>query len=209
MSWRVADKVSLRKRFFYLPQNSIHDLQLGHFRFRVSAFGFAGPSAAAADAQECIWNNRGAWLATREIFTRLEALYPHLQFNLPPQVDFFHVNSEMGWDLSVMMQLQPYMQSINPSPLIPVPQLGTLIPEPSYGRNATRTRHPDHALPSAIIFHDSFFIGLQPFSKEQFRNGIYIRSLDINWALIEKEKPDVVIHQVAERYLRKLPDQAH
>lgn len=64
-------------------------------------------------------------------------------------------------------------------------------------------------LPNAIVFHDSFWWELLPFMAEAFDKGLYVwlkpqsethfRFFDT--ALIEKEKPDLVIDEFTERYI--------
>ena len=74
-------------------------------------------------------------------------------------------------------------------------------PQYSYTGNA--------ALPNALVFHDSFWWELLPFMAESFNKALYVwlrpqtdhefRFFDE--ALIEKEKPDLVIDEFTERYI--------
>ncbi|EFL51333.1 conserved hypothetical protein [Solidesulfovibrio fructosivorans JJ]] len=67
----------------------------------------------------------------------------------------------------------------------------------------------DPKLPNALVFHDSFWWELLPFMAESFDKGLYVwlkpqtetefRYFDT--ALIEKEKPDLVIDEYTERYI--------
>jgi alginate O-acetyltransferase complex protein AlgJ len=65
---------------------------------------------------------------------------------------------------------------------------------------------PDPKLPSAVIFRDSFFNGLQPFTSEHFSRVVYVSDFVVNFDLIAEENPQIVILEVAERYLNKLED---
>ena len=58
----------------------------------------------------------------------------------------------------------------------------------------------DPALPKAVIFHDSFMIALNPFLSQNFREVLYVRG-GFNATVVDREKPDVVIQAVAERYV--------
>ena len=55
------------------------------------------------------------------------------------------------------------------------------------------------ALPKAVIFHDSFMIALNPFLSQNFREVLYVRGF-FDAATVDREKPDVVLQEVAERY---------
>ncbi len=56
-------------------------------------------------------------------------------------------------------------------------------------------------LPNAVVFRDSFFMGLLPFFAENFNHAVYRWSFDFDEKLIDTEKPDLVIYELAERYL--------
>ncbi|HEX7555942.1 MAG TPA: hypothetical protein VF338_04905, partial [Leptolinea sp.] len=65
---------------------------------------------------------------------------------------------------------------------------------------------PDAALPKAVIFRDSFFNGLQPFTSEHFSRVVYVSGFQVDFELIKEEQPQIVILEVAERYLDKLAE---
>ena len=64
-------------------------------------------------------------------------------------------------------------------------------------------------LPNAVVFHDSFWWEMLPFVAESFNKALYVwlkpqtefelRFFDT--ALIEREKPDIVIEEYTERYI--------
>jgi alginate O-acetyltransferase complex protein AlgJ len=88
-----------------------------------------------------------------------------------------------------------------------------LIQEQAYTRKNYRglvlvSQHPDSRLPSAVVFHDSFLrFWLQPMLAQHFRRIVFVR-YGFDPAVVEEEKPDVVIVQAAERYLSGLVDYA-
>jgi hypothetical protein len=61
--------------------------------------------------------------------------------------------------------------------------------------------HPDTALPRAVIFRDSFATALVPLLAEHFRRSVYVWKNAFDTAVIEREKPDFVIHELVERCL--------
>ena len=55
----------------------------------------------------------------------------------------------------------------------------------------------------AVMLHDSFNTNVAPFLAEHFGRIVYVSgsSLNLNRALIERERPGVVIQEFVERYL--------
>jgi len=56
-------------------------------------------------------------------------------------------------------------------------------------------------LPRAVILRDSMAIPLIPLLSENFRRVVYVSSRKLDRALIEREKPDIVIEELVERSL--------
>jgi hypothetical protein len=56
-------------------------------------------------------------------------------------------------------------------------------------------------LPRAVILRDSMAIPLIPLLSENFSRVVYVSSRQLDRALIEREKPDVVIEELVERSL--------
>jgi alginate O-acetyltransferase complex protein AlgJ len=54
-------------------------------------------------------------------------------------------------------------------------------------------------LPSAVVFRDSMTIPLVPLISENFRRVVYVSGRRLDRALVEREKPDVVIEVIVER----------
>ena len=55
-----------------------------------------------------------------------------------------------------------------------------------------------------LMFRDSFANNLIPFLNDTFGETLYLKDYTINENLIEKEKPNIIILQIAERKLRTL-----
>jgi hypothetical protein len=56
-------------------------------------------------------------------------------------------------------------------------------------------------LPKAVVYRDSMAVSLIPLLSENFRRVVYVTSLRLDPALIERERPDVVIEEMVERNL--------
>ena len=72
--------------------------------------------------------------------------------------------------------------------------------------DATVDAIDDPALPAAVVFGDSFSSGLRPFLAENFRRTVLLRyrgvpGVQFDTAVIEAERPNVVIQELAERSL--------
>ena len=52
----------------------------------------------------------------------------------------------------------------------------------------------------AIVFRDSFAINWYPFLGQNFGEVLYLWQYDWNRPLIERERPDVVIDEITERF---------
>jgi hypothetical protein len=85
----------------------------------------------------------------------------------------------------------------------------------SAGRCATRSAdplppdYPPHdyivdvcnkpQLPTALVYRDSMGDLLIPILSENFRRTVYVTDRHLDQALVEREKPDVVIEEMVER----------
>jgi len=52
----------------------------------------------------------------------------------------------------------------------------------------------------ALVFHDSFACSWYPFLGQHFKEVVYIWHYEWDRPLIEREKPDVVIDEILERF---------
>lgn len=66
------------------------------------------------------------------------------------------------------------------------------------------SNHTDTSLPKVLVFRDSFSDALIPFLAEHFSNGIYVHLFSVDFDLVEQEQPDIVILEIAQRYLALL-----
>lgn len=151
------------------------------------------------------WNDRGAYAAYRQIIDTLHARVPAI----PPARDrstFNEATRELdGRDLAAMIGLKRVLKEED---LRLLPRAGrgykVLVPEDGYatgGDPLIVTEIPGSTLPRAVIFRDSFFSALAPFLSEHFSRAVYLWQTDFDAAVIEREKPDVVIHEIVGRHL--------
>ena len=68
-----------------------------------------------------------------------------------------------------------------------------------------RYERPDEGL-RAVVFQDSFGNGLSELLSETFKTVTMVWQPNIDYSIIEQEKPDIVISQQCERFLVAVPD---
>jgi hypothetical protein len=146
------------------------------------------------------WNDSGAFLVYQSIFTELKKLFPAEK--ILQLADFQSLPVKKSGDLSQMIPMdKPFSET-------------TLVMEPTRQRKAVVSQGKEsktiitesgiYSYPNAVIFRDSFFMALRPFFSENFNRAVYRWSFDFDRELIQTEKPDIVIFELAERYLGNL-----
>jgi alginate O-acetyltransferase complex protein AlgJ len=63
----------------------------------------------------------------------------------------------------------------------------------------------DDQLPMAVLFRDSFADALVPFLSESFARIVYVWNRDMDPRVVEVERPQIVIQEIAERFLDRPP----
>lgn len=151
------------------------------------------------------WNDRGAYVAYRQIVDTLHARLPAV----PPakaRGEFEPATRILdGRDLAAMIGLKRVLKEQDLR-LLPKKGRGfkVLVPENGYatgGDPVIITEIPGSSLPRAVIFRDSFASALAPLLSEHFSRAVYLWQNDFDAAVIEREKPDVVIHEIVGRHL--------
>ncbi len=154
------------------------------------------------------WNYNGAMVGYEAIMRDVQRLLPpgRLPAIVPPQrppyvagVDFY------SGDLVGMLGLPGRIREDDVAPL------GKILAEIA-GRCARRVDadslplietyvcdRPD--LPRAVVYRDSMAISLIPMLAENFSRVVFVSSRKLDPALIEREKPDIVIEEMVERSL--------
>ena len=150
------------------------------------------------------WNDLGAWFAYDEIVKQVGVWFPRVQPLPLASYDRRWVSGQ-GNDLAALLSL---------SDLLPGERL-TLVPRTPRRARWLETHGPlplgsvalsvsemdDPSLPRAVVLHDSFGDILQPFLAEHFARGVYSRQNRFAAELIERERPNIVLHEMVERSL--------
>lgn len=151
------------------------------------------------------WNLYGGFVGSREIVRVLGQECPGLQ-PLPLDTYDWRSVAQGAGDSALMLgetERYPETQAVEPVPTRPLPRLEVSEPSDLSQRGAKRgwlctTRNPQ-APGKALVFGDSFSKALRPFLGQYFGQVLYFAHTDASHALIEREKPDVVIDEIVER----------
>ena len=145
------------------------------------------------------WNATGALLASREILSLIKKDFP--QLILPSMREYQENLQPFSGDLAAFL---PYDERF-------VERSISLFPLTPYRAELEQAADrmiissiPDSPLPGALIFRDSFSDALIPFLSEHFSRVVYAHSFSVDLDLVDSEKPDIVIFELAQRYLTVL-----
>jgi alginate O-acetyltransferase complex protein AlgJ len=154
------------------------------------------------------WNGFGAYYAYRAIMDRLSV---YMKSMAPGSLDDYTIKTLRftGGDLANMLGLKD-MFSEDAYAFIrksgsSVKSLPVNYPAP-FSRFTQALESPDRTKPKAVVFHDSFFNFLKPFMAEHFSRMACFQSYGrFDRTVIDIEKPDIVIFEIAEHFLLKSP----
>lgn len=64
-------------------------------------------------------------------------------------------------------------------------------------------------LPRILVFHDSFMTGVINFLSVSFFRSVFIWRPEVFFDIVKKEKPDIVLHMMADRFMLREPRNLH
>ena len=156
------------------------------------------------------WNEAGAYLGYQEIRRRLEAALPSLRGTAPTLVTSEeYVRPGLGLAVTVSMEDQ-YPESVHARPIISARARERSVKEEAR-RSGRRVLKPrvfelsDPSRPRALVFRDSFANALIPYLAEDFSRSVFIWDRDVDPEAVLMEKPDVVIQEIAGRFIGRRP----
>jgi hypothetical protein len=152
------------------------------------------------------WNKPGVFAAYRAIFAELNERFPGLT---PLELDAFRREPirRSGGDLAMMLGLENTLKedairfsAMFPSRFRPASPgiIKAHLPE---NQQPFATEIDDRQLPRAVIFHDSFMLNLGPFLSEHFQRAVFLNQYEFDREIITRERPNLVIQEIAERTL--------
>jgi hypothetical protein len=145
------------------------------------------------------WNEYGGFIGYRELMHSLSAQMPGIK---PLPMDAFDIttNRGAGGNLAAILArsksvIEKYDVAFSPRPSLPQLSL-----QKNRGGKQTLSSTNPKATGKAVVFRDSFSEAWAPFIGYHFNEVIYCWQYKWNVALIEKEKPNVVIDELLEHY---------
>jgi Mor family transcriptional regulator len=152
------------------------------------------------------WNDFGAYIMQREIVTYISR-FPAFKGAQPLPLSRFRIETlnRSGGDLAAMLSLH---QEVLREDMI---KLRARPVWSFWGGSLERISRfikqgytqSSSLLPGIMMVHDSFYKKIKPFLSERFSRVLYIWDWDMNFypQIIEKEKPALLIDEMAERFL--------
>jgi hypothetical protein len=179
----------------------------------------AKKSAQVFYATDSHWNAYGAFPSYQAVIERLARNFPVLA---PMDASRFYAQEYtfLGGDLSFMVGIEELVteHKILMLPKTPLKARGesTGVFKPGYSQAAQASVMDDARLPRAMFFHDSYFWEILGFLGEHFSRGVYVwvkpglegKQSVFDKELIEAERPDVVVEEIAERFFLPPPARA-
>jgi hypothetical protein len=155
------------------------------------------------------WNRLGSFVCYLEVINRIRNWFPSIRPLKAEDLNIFNYRFGNG-DLASMMGLRDLLPEVSPAATLKyprahysgVPRLPNLG-DPVHAREPFATEVDDPTLPKAICFRDSFMQIAYMYFQENFRRIRFQWQFDFPTALIEEEKPDIVIQEVTERFLAR------
>jgi alginate O-acetyltransferase complex protein AlgJ len=151
------------------------------------------------------WNHRGAHVAYQQLIAAIRAQVPEV-----PEAwgrdDFDAVAVERdGMDLARMMGLSRVIHEVDLQ-LAPKRPRRARVAEPEGVTLDDETARivstlPGSALPTAVMFRDSFFSQLAPFVAEHFGRAVLVWQNDFDPDVVAQERPAIVIQEIVGRHL--------
>ena len=139
------------------------------------------------------WNMAGAYIAFAEISKFIDE-----KISVPRQDEMSWIQKDVSFgDLGLAL---PYK---NPFPL-GIRHTFAEDAQHTYDadRKERRIRNPAAVSKKKIlVFHDSFFISMEPYFHHYFQET-HQCAFGIDFDLIDRERPDVVVWEIVERYIR-------
>ena len=154
------------------------------------------------------WNFYGSFFGYRKLMEDLSIYYPDVNIL---KLNDYEVKEDklVGGDLASMLSLKDLFTEVN---YLQVPKYKSKVRKMQLDYKVKSSRYSDlhvnenTSLPKALVFHDSFFNFIKPHFNEHFSRIACFQSYDrLDFSVIEREKPDIVIFEMSESYTQRSP----
>lgn len=167
----------------------------GRLVYHLDTFDVPGPEIVY-NKNDTHWNSFGSILAFNRLMKKLglRPLYPD---RFVRKIET--IGGDLGKKIGRQEQVMKYMLTTpagKPKENNAVTNIGSRIV----------FENPDKSLPRCVIFHDSFTVSQYFFFPERFSRVVYVWQPNIDYSIVEHERPDFVLSQQAERFMVQCPD---
>lgn len=143
------------------------------------------------------WNGIGGFIAYEYV---MRIIKKDFKTNILDWEDINFVEQETLLDLGNKMD--PPISSMFSRGIVKQPRAKIIYDNQAVNSGHVRiTLNEDSNLPTAVIFHDSFMQIVMPFFMESFSKIHFVHASRLDYDLIEKINPNVVISEMVERFL--------
>ncbi len=142
------------------------------------------------------WNDTGALIAAGELLESISRDYS--QVTVPTADQYIAKERPFSGDLARFIPQDPRFVE---QAVFLTPAVGFKAKITQGQGRSVESRTGNDSLPSALVFRDSFSDALIPFMAEYFSTAEYVHSFSVDFDLVDQQKPDLVILEIAQRYL--------
>ena len=185
-------------------KTQVHDaLSINNLKFIDLGKGFDEIKEQLFFKTNTHWNDLGAYYGYKNLMESIKQEFKNIKSVSLNEID---IESKISWkeDLTNMLdisvkEIQEYYTVKNPKSQKYKSRL--TIPD-NYKRKPETYEHRYKSNSNdlkVLIFRDSFSSAMEKYLTESFGETVFIWSSIIDKDLIEKEKPDIVIHEIIER----------
>ena len=157
------------------------------------------------------WNDLGAYAGYEEILAASARALPQFASVIEPVSVKAEVSLEKGIGLTAMVGLKEIYREEVFKLVKQDPQALILMKDKrQYAKFENQQKPlalgvPSGGLPRAVVFRDSFSNALIPYLSENFRRVLFVWTRDVEAKYVLREKPDIVIQEIAGRLLDRTP----
>lgn len=197
---KVQEKTRLDQLITYLKKNS--DVDIIDIRNELINNKSQGTLYYETDSH---WNELGAFYGQKAIMSEVNKYIPKVKSKDLSDFNLIKETDTEGGDLAKMLSLQEQYKE-NTVKVVPKTPYGWhIVPDSNYAlTQGLVTENNNKTLPRLLMFRDSYTINLQPYLSDYFSTAVYQWNHSFDSNLVLEAKPDIVVHEVVERYIFEL-----
>lgn len=152
------------------------------------------------------WNNMGAFIASNLLLEQIQKKFPQVKMHDLKEYQIKESPFTKG-DMARMIStktIADIQYEFISEPLQKIMYTnGPAYPSYVSTQPVIITFTTDTAKPRVLMFRDSFGNGMVQFISQESSKAVYVWTHVFDWAIIEQEKPSIVIHEISEKLIHK------